>query len=304
MRLLKYTGSLKMDLLSRLLSQSAPQTHLFFAGNLCERSESRDYPDGGHLHLLRRGELVLSDETGGRWQLTTPTLVMFPKGRAHRLEPQQLAGCDLVCASFSLGPNTDSPLQQALPEVLVLPLSEVALLEPVLAMLFDEAFAARYGQTSMLSRLLEMLIILLLRYIVAQGLCQHGMLAALSDSKLAKAMLLMHERKDEPWTVASLAQGAGMSRARFAEHFQRLIGQSPLAYLTQLRMTQACQQLLQGQSVLAVALSNGYSSQTAFSRAFVRAIGMSPARWLKAQQAKTAHDARLPFSHNGNAEAQ
>lgn len=101
------------------------------------------------------------------------------------------------------------PLQQALPEVLVLPLSEVALLEPVLAMLFDEAFAARYGQTSMLSRLLEMLIILLLRYIVAQGLCQHGMLAALSDSKLAKAMLLMHERKDEPWTVASLAQGRG-----------------------------------------------------------------------------------------------
>lgn len=273
-----------MDPLSILLAHAAPQASLFFAGNLCQHSHSSDYPAGGHLHLLRRGELLLREEGGEPLLLTEPTLILYARGQAHRLEPRQLAGCDLVCASVSFGPAGDSPLQLALPDTLVLPLQTIPAIAPVLTLLFEEAFAERYGQPPILSRLLEVLLILLLRHLVEQGLCRQGMLVGLSDPRLARAIAVMHQRGDEPWTVATLAREAGMSRARFAAHFQALTGQTPLDYLTRWRMVLASQQLLAGESITQVALGAGYSGGTAFGRAFEREFGMSPGRWLKARQ--------------------
>ncbi len=275
-----------MDPLSILLAHAAPRANLFFAGNLCQHSHSHDYPAGGHLHLLRRGELLLREEGIEPLLLTEPTLILFPRGRGHRLEPRQLAGCDLVCASVSFGPTGDSPLQLALPDTLVLPLQTIPAMAPVLTLLFEEAFADRYGQPPILSRLLEVLLILLLRHLVEQGHCRQGMLAALSDPRLARAVTAMHQRGDEPWTVETLAREAGMSRARFAAHFQALTGQTPLGYLTRWRMMLASQQLLAGESITQVALGVGYSGGTAFGRAFEREFGMSPGRWLKTRQCK------------------
>lgn len=142
-----------MDPLSILLAHAAPQASLFFAGNLCQHSHSSDYPAGGHLHLLRRGELLLREEGGEPLLLTEPTLILYARGQAHRLEPRQLAGCDLVCASVSFGPAGDSPLQLALPDTLVLPLQTIPAIAPVLTLLFEEAFVERYGQPPILSRL-------------------------------------------------------------------------------------------------------------------------------------------------------
>ncbi|CAJ1765074.1 RCS-specific HTH-type transcriptional activator RclR [Aeromonas jandaei] len=273
-----------MDPLSILLAHAAPRANLFFAGNLCQHSRSDDYPAGGHLHLLRRGELLLREEGGESLLLSEPTLILFPRGQKHRLEPRQLAGCDLVCASVSFGPTEDAPLQLALPDTLILPLQTLPVMTPVLTLLFEEAFTERYGQSPILSRLLEVLLILLLRHLVEQGLCRQGMLAALSDPRLARAVTAMHQRGDESWTVATLAREAGMSRARFAAHFQEMTGQTPLGYLTHWRMMLASQQLLAGESITQAALGAGYSGGTAFGRAFEREFGMSPGRWLKARQ--------------------
>lgn len=273
-----------MDPISVLLAHTTPRAQLFFAGNLCQNSHSQNYPGGGHLHLLRNGELTLYHEGAEPLILTEQTLILFPRGLPHRMEPRQLGGCDLVCASVSFGQGEISPLQLALPDALVLPLSDIPTLVPLLTLLFDEAFANRYGQEPVLTRLLETLLILLLRHMVDSGLCQEGMLAGLSDPRLARAIAAMHLRSEEAWTVATLAKEAGMSRARFAAHFQAQTGLPPLGYLTQWRMLLACQQLLTGESITQVALGAGYSGSIAFSRAFYREFGLSPARWLKAQQ--------------------
>ncbi len=227
---------------------------------------------------------MLREEGGASLLLEEPTLILFPRGRPHKLEPRTLGGCDLVCANVAFGKGGASPLQLALPGSLVLPLRELPALTPVLNQLFDEAFHPRYGQDPLISRLLEVLLILLLRHLVEQGVCQQGMLAGISDPQLAKAISVMHQRGDEPWTVATLAREAGMSRARFAARFQERVGQAPLGYLTRWRMARACQQLLAGEPMVQVALGAGYSSSVAFGRAFERELGVSPGRWLKAQQ--------------------
>lgn len=50
-----------------------------------------------------------------------------------------------------------------------------------------------------------------------------------------------------------MAQEAGMSRARFAEHFKKIVGITPGDYLTQWRLTVARKQLLAGGSLKQVA---------------------------------------------------
>ena len=273
-----------MDPLSILLAHTAPRASMFFAGNLCQTSLSQDYPEGGHLHLLNAGAMTLYQEFDEPRLLTEPCLILFPRGLKHSMEPVDAKGCDLVCASVSFGQGNQSPIQMALPNVLVLPLSEQPELKPLVTLLFSEAFANQYGKAPIITRLLETVFILLLRYIVDNGHTQQGILAGLSDPRLARAIGVMHKRYEEKWTVATLAKEAGMSRSRFAAHFQLLTGLSPLEYLTQWRMMMACQQLLAGEPIAQVALSGGYSGSATFARAFEREFGMPPGRWLKAHR--------------------
>ena len=66
-----------------------------------------------------------------------------------------------------------------------------------------------------------------------------------------------------------LARVANMSRSSFADKFKRIVGESPLKYLTRARMRVAAQ-LLDGtpRTVLSIANEVGYTSESAFSTAF------------------------------------
>ncbi len=79
-----------------------------------------------------------------------------------------------------------------------------------------------------------------------------------------------------PWKLENLADIAGMSRTRFAEHFRKLVGRTPIEYLTVWRMTIARQLLGKGKPVKSVAVQVGYDSAAAFSRVFRRVTGQPP----------------------------
>jgi AraC-like DNA-binding protein len=71
----------------------------------------------------------------------------------------------------------------------------------------------------------------------------------------------------------------------FARSFQRALGQAPLQYLTDLRMTLARDDLRTGQPTLAeVAERTGYSSPYAFAAAFRRHHGQPPGLWRRQNQ--------------------
>ncbi|OZT82756.1 AraC family transcriptional regulator [Vibrio sp. 03_296] len=272
-----------MDALSALVQHAAPKANLFFSGNLCGSSESASHGQGGQLHLLKSGELNVYESHGRKHVLTEPTLIFYPKGRRHSIQSRTLQGCDLVCATVSF---QDSPLLRAMPEVVVIPLSELTHLESVLSLLFDEAFSQRYGYVASIAHLLDLLLILLIRHLVAENICQAGVLAALAHPRLASSLEVMHNQMDHPWTIESLAREAGMSRARFAAVFQQTLGQPPLTYLTEVRLLKAQQLLLSGQAIKSVALEVGYSGSVAFTRAFSRCFDITPAKWLALQQAQ------------------
>lgn len=106
-----------------------------------------------------------------------------------------------------------------------------------------------------------------------------GMLYALSDRRLARAIEAMHRKPGHAWTLADLSALAGLSRSTFVDRFRDRVGETPIAYLTRWRMMLAAERLRIGDEKLAeIAHALGYESENAFSTAFKRVMGCAPTR--------------------------
>ncbi len=178
------------------------------------------------------------------------------------------------------------PLVDALPPVLVLPMRD----EPScqwIATSFryaaENLSSLRPGAATALARLSELMFIEAVRnYVDALPEGERGWLGGLRDPIVGRALMLMHSRLDHPWTTSELARAVALSRSAFAERFTGLIGTPPMSYLAAWRMRVAAQRLRESQrSVAQVAAEVGYESEAAFTRAFGRELGISPARWRR-----------------------
>ena len=141
------------------------------------------------------------------------------------------------------------------------------------------------GRAAVLQQLARMILVEALRqYLAHRPPGATGWLFALSDSKIASALMAMHDQPGEAWSLQRLAERAGMSRTSFAAAFTSLVGQSPMAYLTRWRMMLAVDRLGRpNTSVSAVAQALGYESESAFSTAFKREMGRSPRQHAQAR---------------------
>ena len=117
---------------------------------------------------------------------------------------------------------------------------------------------------------------------VAQGTPEEPQLVTL---EYRKALAVIHRETERAWTLESLAQIAGMSRASFAQRFSELVGTTPIEYLTRWRMTQAELLLRNPRVSVAIAAERvGYETEAAFRKAFKRVHGVGPGsirRWFR-----------------------
>ena len=272
-----------MDLLSPLFSRFTLSARVFYTGALCGVVDFENDEGVGILHVLRRGRLRVAQRPAASLELTQPTLLFYRQAFAHRFEVDEAEGADLVCAFIDFGPALGNPLLRALPERLIVPMTEMAGVESALTLLFDEAFSRRSGRDAGIDRLAEYLVVLLLRHAIDARLMDVGVLAALADARLSKALTAMHEHPELAWSLEDMASTAGMSRARFAASFRDTLGTPPLDYLTGWRISVAQTLLKRGRPLKAVAAAVGYSSPAAFSRVFARRVGVSALAWTAAQ---------------------
>ena len=104
-----------------------------------------------------------------------------------------------------------------------------------------------------------------------------GWLFALADRQMSAAMTAMHAEPGRRWTIEALADRAAMSRSSFALKFKRIVGASPMDYLTRWRMILAADRLANsGEPISRLAPALGYESESAFSTAFKRVMGCAP----------------------------
>ncbi len=271
-----------IDRLDALLSRFSLNARLFFSGALCGVHDFDEGKGVGFIHVIQRGpvEIHHAPSAGvGVLQVNTPSLIFYPRPLGHRFVTDKRDGADMVCASLSYNAGRVNPIANALPPIMAVPLSELPEVSSVIDLLFAEAFGKYCGRQSVLDRLFEILIIHLLRKAMNDKLVDSGLLAGLAHPQLAQALVALHEKPAENWSLESLAAEANMSRSVFANTFRDVVGMTPGDYLACWRITLAQDLLRRGLALKHVAVDVGYGSAEALSRAFKARTGQTTREW-------------------------
>lgn len=186
----------------------------------------------------------------------------------------------LVRCEYSLLADLPHPLVQQLPPVLHFGaryVTDPAEFGRTLALLDSELANAPHGNEFVAARLAEIAFVEALRKGVLAKSVEPAFLGALADPHVSASLDAIHVAPDKAWNVTDLAALAKLSRAVFAERFQRLVGEPPLRYVRAWRLLNARRELARGTApVRTIARHAGYRSANGFSRAFRRFFSEPP----------------------------
>ncbi|MFI6288983.1 cupin domain-containing protein [Streptomyces sp. NPDC051018] len=260
------------------------------------RGEAWITPERGDSVLLRPGDVAIArgpaPYTIGDTPETEPLAYVGPGGDCRTLRGEPLAevmsvgvrswGNDPEGSSvmqigvYQMAGEVQSRLLDALPDLLHLPAEGWTC--PLLPVLEEELMRDDPGQSVMLDRILDLVLVTALRsWFSRPEASAPGWYRAVGDPVVGRALGLLEDGPARPWTVAKLAAECGVSRAQLARRFHELAGEPPMAYLTRLRLDLAADLLrTTDATVESVARKVGYSGSFALSAAFKRVRGVSP----------------------------
>ena len=261
------------------------------------------------FHLVTDGGLVL-DVDGETTLMTAGDIVLVPHGTGHaildapgshatplfdlprdeigeRYERVRIPGpgprTELVCGAVSFTGLGVARLIRSLPPVLPAGRGEdTAWMRAAFEVIGAESRHPRPGSDVVTARIADILVVQVVRSWLESGAHDRGWVAGLRDPLLGRTLASFHAEPGAPWTIASLAGEAGMSRSAFAARFRDLLGEPPMAYVTAWRMDVAARLVREENLPLArVAERVGYQSEAAFNRAFRRAHGVTPGAFAR-----------------------
>jgi AraC-like DNA-binding protein len=215
--------------------------------------------------IIEEGQRCVSD--GGAELIDEMCLGVRSWGNSADGESVSLVG------SYGVAGEVSARLLSALPRLIILRDNS----SPLLDLLGTEILRDAPGQEVMLDRLLDLVLIDSLRSWFASAESGSNWIAAETDPIVGRALTLIHNNPEHPWTVAGLATRCAVSRAVLAKRFTELVGESPMAYVTEWRLSMAADLIAGGDLTLdTVAAQVGYSGAYALSSAFKRVRGVSP----------------------------
>ena len=183
----------------------------------------------------------------------------------------------VLCSTISLALRNTHGLIDLLRAPLCLDVAASPTARQAMQALLVEMTQPRAGRKAMIRLLLLQCVIEMLRERLERGDPAVLWVAGLADPGLWQALRAMLDDPGAPHSLESLAETAGMSRSRFAERFLRAYGRAPMSFLRELRLALAAQLLSQGRDpIKRIAQKVGFSSRSAFTRAFTEAWGQPP----------------------------
>lgn len=222
----------------------------------------------------------------------TPAGAVFPPARAGGVVTHNGGGgFFLVGSRFAVTGRHAEVLLRTLPPIVhIRREADQAALRWSVERMMDELREAQPGASLVAQHLAHMMLVQALRLHLAEGLKGRvGWFFALADSQMSRAIGALHAEPSRRWTVKDLAEHVGMSRTTFALRFRETVGETPMEYLTRWRMLLAGDRLVNSRDALAeTAAALGYESESAFSAAFKRVMGVSPRQYGRREAALAA----------------
>jgi AraC-like DNA-binding protein len=187
---------------------------------------------------------------------------------------------EVVCGVFSFEGGRRPAWLRRLPSVVVSKTDEErgGWRPRVVEALREEARHPTSGGSVVVNRLLESLLADAFRTSLAGSSDDPAVpTAALADGRIGLTLAQVREDPGRAWSVRELAELATMSRSAYSDRFRTLVGQAPMRYVTELRLSRAARLLRSTEATIAdVARSVGYGSEDALSRAFKARFGEAP----------------------------
>jgi AraC-like DNA-binding protein len=253
-------------------------TELVFAGRHCDVEGFEDF-SSGVIHFVKEGVTDLEIRGMSTIKIREPSLIFFPRPSSMRFMPIDEIGMVLVCAHTTFNVDHNHPVPMSFPDVVVIELKKINLLKPILEAFFEEALSPSDYKKQATDKLSTLILIYMTRYLIEQNILHKGLIAAMSNIKVAKSLEIIHSQFNTKLTLDSVAKVIGISRSQFAVVFTNLIGQTFYDYLTSHRVRVAQRLILEKKSIKVVAAAVGFSSSSAFIRKFKEETGISPGKW-------------------------
>lgn len=262
-----------------------------------------------YFHIVLSGECFVGADGIDAVKASEADIVMLPNGSQHwiadrpgrKLIPSDSAGraCmlgdplfqkgkitnRLICGMVQFDHGLAHPILDALPEVMHFPMLESVGEIWTIVNLIDGEMAGSTDTVSRIAdRLTEVLFLKLLHHYVEHNSETTGFLAALRDRRVFRALTLVHSDPAYDWTLASLGERVGMSKATLVRQFQDVVGVAPMAYIQDWRVMKA-HSLVRHSSMSFEQISEatGYSSARSLSRIFKKHYGCTPNELRRSQ---------------------
>ncbi len=240
---------------------------------LLEGLSPRVWPSDGGLGLSLHIVRAASDD-GGSAPTNALRLLASPPGQGVDVPALRARGLS-IWVSFEVA--FDGPVGRLFLDEFRQPL-EIGLaqadasLVQVVNLIAAEIETRRCGQPLFMNRAGDILLIGLLRHLVSAPLGSMRLFNGLADPRIARTLVAMHAAPASPWTLASLALEAGMSRTSFAQRFKAVMDVSAGKYLENLRLALAHRMVATGIGLKRVARETGYAGPSTLSRAMHRVV--------------------------------
>jgi len=226
-------------------------------------------PGGGEHWIADKPgrSLATSERAGEACELGTP---LFQEGEITN---------HIMCGIVNYDREVEHPIFDALPEVIHFPKLKTD--EPIwmtVALMNSEVQRIDSIDSPIIDRLTEVLFLQLLYHYAHNNKGVNGFLAALKDRRLHQAIALIHKMPEQEWSLESLGNQVGMSRATLVRHFESAIGMSPMSYIRRWRITKAYNLVkYTSTSLEQIATVVGFSSAGSLNKAFQRYYQYTPA---------------------------
>ena len=300
---------LQMDIISALIQSTGMKAAHLDQGTF-PKPWGIDFPQGvgPAFHLVSRGSCWLRSPTlAAPIQLETGDLAFVSNRIAYQLlsdltaaakpayetfanayygAPEELdaaAATSFICGIYGFAVDPIHPFFAELPPLIHIPARQIAAHEPMYAAQRLLSAELSYAPTEPgKSILTDRLVDVMLYYILRQWMNNQrnqgaSWVNAYHNPYLRNALVAIHENPAHPWQVEELAQKASLSRAAFAQRFKALLGDTPVNYVTKVRIQKAMELLVRTEeSIERIAETVGYGTGFALSKAFKRIAGVSP----------------------------
>lgn len=277
-----------LDPLDDILRALRLRASVYFSGELCGAWKlEHDGQRAAAFHVLARGACLLTlPGFNDPVELKERDLLILPRNSPHTLRSGQAdeAGATvdavtLVCGRFLFEHSRSNFILDVLPDYLLIRADEPASepVAPVVRLIAEETVSKRLASGVIVDRLADVLFATVVRCHAEARPQQVGLLAALADRQVAKAMALMHSQPSREWRLGELADQVGLSSSALIERFNARLGLTPIEYLCRWKMLKAHELLATTEAKISeIAVRVGYQSEASFCKAFKKRMGVSP----------------------------